>query len=152
MGNETWDQRRRLYILWGMCWKHLIFLGRAECRLKGMERMLSVIPPVLFKLTTFNVAPESLTTRPPVIRNSFFKWHRVCHFDLLITKCIICAHTWNTEVYMDQGERVCHLCGIEFKYPSKLIRPLQSAKHIAYEANLHSETTYEVHDNVCLSL
>ena len=53
---------------------------------------------------------------------------------------------------MDQGERACHLCGIKFKYPSKLICHLQSAKHIAYEANLHSETTYEVHDYVRLSL
>ena len=45
---------------------------------------------------------------------------------------------------MDKGERICHICKIEFKYPSKLIRHLQSAKHIAYETNLLGETNYEV--------
>ena len=37
-------------------------------------------------------------------------------------------------VHMNK-ERYCHLCGIDFKYPSKLKRHLQTAKHKLYEAN-----------------
>ena len=44
---------------------------------------------------------------------------------------------------MDKGERICHMYEIEFKYP-KLIRHLQSAKHIAYETNLLGEINCEV--------
>ena len=31
--------------------------------------------------------------------------------------------------------RYCHLCGVDFKYPSKLKRHLRTAKHKVYEAN-----------------
>ena len=33
-------------------------------------------------------------------------------------------------------ERYCYLCGVDFKYPSKLKRHLQTAKHKLYEADL----------------
>ena len=45
------------------------------------------------------------------------------------------------------------MCGIDFKYPCKLDRHLQSAKHIAYEANLQCTKTPDVdvdlNDSVC---
>lgn len=53
--------------------------------------------------------------------------------------------------------RICHVCNIDFKYPSKLARHLQTAKHQAFEANLEcTEATdyaflhsnYESDDNV----
>ena len=37
-------------------------------------------------------------------------------------------------IYKDDG-RSCQVCGIHFKYPSKLDRHLQMAKHRLYEAN-----------------
>ena len=37
-------------------------------------------------------------------------------------------------VYKDDG-RSCQVCGIHFKYPSKLNRHLKTAKHRLYEAN-----------------